>query len=86
MLSVTYRPLVLSVFMLNVSMLSVVMLNVVAPSVALSVTLPSVVAPLTKAVRGQNCPLLYSRKEVYSTSPGANVIKLFTSAIYEFSQ
>jgi len=52
MLSVTYKPLMLSVFLLNVVMLSVIMLNVVMLSVImlnvvmLSVIMLSVVAAL----------------------------------------
>jgi hypothetical protein len=42
MLSVTYKPFMLSVIMLNVVILSVIMLNVVI----LTVTMLSVVAPI----------------------------------------
>ena len=55
MLSVTYKPLMLSVFMLNVVMLSVIMLSVIMLSV---VILCVVVAPFVCSAYGHNKPFI----------------------------
>jgi hypothetical protein len=58
MLSVTYKPLVETVFMLNVIMLSVIMLSVVM----LNVVILRVVAPLKERTTGLQ-DTLYRNKE-----------------------
>ncbi len=54
MLSVTNRPFILSVIVLNVFMLSVVMVNVVAPEIQHLFTLIFTTQPILFQVNGNN--------------------------------